>query len=142
MTMVRNRGGFGRDPFGGGAPPGYGGIGSVAMGGGFDPRMPPRELLMQQDMARENAFSLGGIGQRLRGGVGKVIDWAEENPELTANLLGTGMEAFGAYQTGKRQDRELEMYEEDRVRQQEREEDMKRRRQEAYAQILARRTGG
>lgn len=81
---------------------------------------------------------VGGIDQRTAGdpGGGGFWEWVQNNPEVSAGILGTGVEAFGAYQEGKGRDRDFEesqrRYDEERQR----EDEKRERRRMAYDQIL------
>ncbi len=129
-------GGIGLPPGGGPDPRGpVGGPGQVVPGQppfgtteGDIPYVPPPQVPVPGQ-------GIDGVA----GGQGGFWEWLQNNQGVAGAVLGTGVEAYGAYQTGKAQDREFEQdvieYEKD----QEREDERLRRREESYQRILDRR---
>ena len=81
---------------------------------------------------------VGGIDDRTRGNPegGGFWEWVQNNQEVATGILGTGVEAYGAYKEGKAVDRQ---FEQDKLEYEEavqREEDRRERRRAAYDQIL------
>lgn len=121
-----------------GAPPNLGGSGGMPMPSGMPgmpgPGMPspgmPRPGMPGGSPGTPGSFDLrlGGIGDRIRGGLGRVKGWAEENPELAGKVAGGIASTVGAYKEGQARDREVAW-------QQRQEEEKQRRKDEALEQM-------
>lgn len=134
-------------------PSGYGTPGDPAsqpfgmnapMGGGLGGRLSPqnlRSLDQQFDMMSTMPGTRGGgIFDSIKGLGGRLVGWAQNNPELALGTAGLLADTYGAYKQGKREDREFEIMEEELRRRREEDERRRRAQQAASERIVARRS--
>lgn len=91
-------------------------------------------------------LDVGGLGGTIMHGVGAIKGWAEKNPQLAADVLGTAASAYGAYKTGQAADKQqalaaqrLKDEEQATQYQQQVDAEERARRRRAYQEILANR---
>lgn len=85
-----------------------------------------------------------GVGSALMGGVKGIGNWAQQNPQLASDILGTAMSAYGAYKQGKANDQALEIQRQRQALEEKKYADAlaldqqeRERRRRAYQEILA-----
>lgn len=114
--------------------------------GGLGGRLSPQNL-RTLDRQFDSMFTSGGIGgfagnvgNTLKGLGGRLVGWAQNNPELALGTAGLVADTYGAYKQGKREDREFEIMEEELRRRREEDERRRRAQQAASGRIVARRS--